>query len=248
MLFDSHVHLGQFYEEYTSPQDLVNLMQSLGVDGYLVSSTTTCEKNFDKVLSEIKETVCIDGDKAIPALWISPEILDDPTLRNKFLDGSIGWKCVKIHPDWQPWMWTKRKNVNAAIALSRELDVPLLIHTGAMKYSEANIWEEVIKENPFQTFILAHCRPFDQALRLMSKYTNVYGDLAFVNSDNFSSISKLGIADKVMWGSDLPIMSRFIETPISEYYQNRLDLLKNAVSDEEFKKITELNFVKLFKQ
>lgn len=247
MLFDSHVHLGQFYAEYTSPQDLVNLMQSLGVGGYLVSSTTTCEKNFDKVLSEIRETVRIDEDRAIPAMWISPEILDDPTLRNKFLDGSIGWRCMKIHPDWQPWVWLKREKIDAAIALSCELNVPLLIHTGAKEYSEANIWEEVIKENPLQTFILAHCRPFEQAVRLMSTYPNVYGDLAFVNSDNFNAVSKAGISDKVMWGSDLPIVSHFIEDSITNYYQNRLRLLRDAVSEEEFQKITESNFAKLFK-
>lgn len=72
-LIDSHVHVGQFTSFYISPIDLSQLMNKIGVDYYAVSSTTMCDEDYQKVLSEIYELIRLDGEKVLPVMWITPE-------------------------------------------------------------------------------------------------------------------------------------------------------------------------------
>ena len=246
MINDSHIHVGQFYETYTSPQDLSLLMKRLEVDGYAVSSTTVCEKNFSKVLQEIQKLIDIDGDRVVPILWLSPEIFLDELLRDTFLNCGIHWKALKIHPDWQPYVWSDVSNQRNLLDLADRIDVPILIHTGGHEYSACSIWEEVIRNHPEQKFILAHCRPFDKAISIIEKYDNAYGDLAFVDSADFIKLHNSRSCDRILWGSDFPIVSHYINTDLRDYYEQRLIELKVAVGDSRFEQITQDNFNDLF--
>ena len=40
MLIDTHIHVGQFCDEYYSPSVISQLMTDVGVDFYAISSTT----------------------------------------------------------------------------------------------------------------------------------------------------------------------------------------------------------------
>lgn len=247
MINDSHIHVGQFYDTYTSPRDLSSLMKDLGVERYAVSSTTTCEKNFTKVLSEIQSLISIDGRRIVPVLWISPEFFHDNKLIETYINSGIEWGCIKIHPDWQPNIWSDSHNKRNLLDLSKVLNIPILIHTGGHSYSEALVWEDTIKNNPEQKFILAHCRPFQQAFSMIKKYKNVYGDLAFVDTSNFYSLHDSGICNRILWGSDLPIFSYYIEDNIQKHYEDCLKKLEIMVEREEFRQITVDNFNNLFK-
>lgn len=55
MLFDSHIHFGQFYDLYTSPTELKRFLDSVGVERFAASSTTICEGDYDKVIAETRE-------------------------------------------------------------------------------------------------------------------------------------------------------------------------------------------------
>lgn len=48
MICDSHMHLGQYYDLYTTPKELDAFLEKVGIDAIAVSSTTTCEENFEK--------------------------------------------------------------------------------------------------------------------------------------------------------------------------------------------------------
>ena len=247
MINDSHVHVGQFYETYTSPHDLSLLVKNLGVDRYAVSSTTSCERNYDKVIQEIQTIVDINGDKVVPVLWISPEFFLCGDILDKYLNCKVNWKCIKIHPDWQPFLWGDVSNQKNLLDLANHMNVPILIHTGGHEYSKAMVWENLIKHNSGQKFILAHSRPFDQAFSIISKYDNAYGDLAFVDSSDFYRLHDSGACNRILWGSDIPIVKQYVNTNMDEYYRYRIQVLKNAVSDREFKQIVKDNFDNLFK-
>ena len=75
MLIDSHIHVGQFNNLYFAPSVISSLMEQLDVDYYAVSSTTQCEENYPKVLSEIEELIRFDGNKVLPVMWITPQSL-----------------------------------------------------------------------------------------------------------------------------------------------------------------------------
>ena len=107
MLNDSHIHIGQFREIYTSPNELVKFLDSVGVDNFAVSSTTIWEENYNKVIKEISELIRLAGARVFPILWISPLMLKNGGL-NIFLQSGITWKCVKVH-GVHPW---KKQELN----------------------------------------------------------------------------------------------------------------------------------------
>ena len=45
LLIDAHVHFGQFYDQYTSPIELRDFLDSVGDERFAASSTTICEGN-----------------------------------------------------------------------------------------------------------------------------------------------------------------------------------------------------------
>ena len=102
MLIDSHVHIGQYYHIYTSPQDLLQLLDAVGVEQFAVSSTSICEGNYDKVLNELHELSAIARERVFSVLWIIPAMLKDGGLE-RFLSSSIQWRCLKIHPQLNPF-------------------------------------------------------------------------------------------------------------------------------------------------
>ena len=67
---DHHTHIGQFYDIYTSPLELVQVMDAVGVEHFASSSTTICKGDYGKMLAEMSELVCIAENRVLPVLWI----------------------------------------------------------------------------------------------------------------------------------------------------------------------------------
>ena len=76
-IIDAHIHLGQFYNQYTSPLELKEYLDSVGVKRFAASSTTICEGHYEKVIDEIRELKNVCGDSLSPILWILPQMLKD---------------------------------------------------------------------------------------------------------------------------------------------------------------------------
>ena len=105
MLIDSHIHVGQFFNKYHSPTDIARFANGVGIDYLAVSSTTMCDENYEKVLSEIHELIGLLGDCVLPTMWITPFGLEGSIAW--FLESDIKWRCLKVHPflhqkDWEP--------------------------------------------------------------------------------------------------------------------------------------------------
>lgn len=244
---DAHIHVGQFFDQYTSPQALIELTKTLGIAKYAVSSTTICEENYSKVLSELEYLYANDSDRAYPVLWITPALIANERALNAFLTSGLKWSSLKIHPDLHPYIWTDRDNYfNVIIDLASEYDLPILIHTGGNEYSEAKIWKDKIKANGDRTFILAHSRPFWHTIELMKECKNVYADLAFVGKQEMSSLLHSEIAKNLLWGSDIPIVDFYLQQPNIDYYNDMYGYLMNETSRDILELITKGNFKKIF--
>lgn len=89
MLIDSHIHVGQFYDLYFSPDYISKVMTDVGVDYYAVSSTSMCEENYPKVLEELRYLLKKDGNKVLPIMWVTPEGLKGNIAW--FLESEIKW-------------------------------------------------------------------------------------------------------------------------------------------------------------
>ena len=247
MLFDAHTHIGQYYDLYTTSEDIITFLYSVGVDKFAVSSTTTCEENYAKVITELKELMSIAADRAYPILWITPKMIRSWAVFSMF-DQGIEWKCLKIHPQLHPTEWLEGSPLMSLVASIASIKrLPILIHTGEMDGCYPRQYEWIIKSQPDVTFILAHGRPLDQTMDLMERYENVWCDTAFMPTENIVKLCRKGLTGHVLWGSDYPIPQHYNpDIDIKDYYNALISDLHQAIDENVFIHITETNFQSLF--
>lgn len=245
MIVDSHIHVGQFFDEYYSPSHISQLMADVGVDYYAVSSTSICEEDYERVLDETHTLIKLDGKKILPVMWITPEGLRGNVAW--LLESDIKWKMLKVHPELHPNAWIPTgENFHEVIEIAREMNLPLLIHTGENNCCKASNYEQLFCRNEDITFLLAHGRPICQTLQLL-KYKNVYVDSAFMPVDDMKSVIEKGFASKLLWGTDMCIPKHFFpKDNMREYYRVKLQTFKTCCRQIEFDLVMYRNACNLF--
>ena len=245
MLIDSHIHIGKFFDEYYSPSYISQLMADVGVDYYAVSSTTICEENYIKVLSELHELILLDGPKVLPVMWITPEGLKGNIAW--FLEANITWRMLKIHPFLHQKEWRPDGELFAEVLdIARELQLPLLIHTGNEACCKADIYEQAVKENPDIVFILAHGRPIDSSIRIARRYENAYIDSAFMPIEHMKLFIENSLSEKLLWGTDMCIPLHFEHSiDLTAYYQQKLISFRSISTQEQYENVICNNIIRL---
>lgn len=247
MFCDAHIHVGQYYDIYTSPKDLSVFLKKIGVDAIAVSSTTTCEENYDKVEDEIKTLSSVFGKVTIPILWVTPALLNNEAKLIELLN-HVNWKCVKVHPQLCPDEWDAIGcNFKKAVELSNELKTPLMIHTGVVRNCHPIQLQPLFRKYPDQTFIMAHGRPIDETVLVMRECPNTFVDTAFMPIQHIEKLIVHGFSDRILWGSDYPII-KFYDPNVNSclYYNSLIDELKHHISQSDYIKITQTNFLDIF--
>ncbi len=131
--------------------------------------------------------------------------------------------------------------------LTKNMRLPLLIHTGEMPGCNPSLFKKTIACNSDVTFILAHGRPIAETVKLMKQYPNVWTDTAFMPTENIGLLCKENLSDKVLWGTDYPIPKyHFPDVDMKSYYHNLVNQLKKTVSNTDFEKIMHCNFERVF--
>lgn len=243
MLNDSHIHVGQFREIYTSPRELVDFLDCVGVNHFAVSSTTIWEENYGKVLSEMRELLSLTPNRVSPVLWISPAMLENGGLQ-LFFESGINWKCIKVH-GVHPW---EEEGLLRCVEVARQLRVPLLFHTGGFEQCDAGVYLPIIKNNPDVIFILAHARPVDQAVMVMQQCSNAWADTAFAPVDTVLQLMNAGMENRVLYGTDTPLQKIYYSTfDWKQIYLSNIANIQKALTNEQWEKIAYVNYNKLFK-
>lgn len=249
-IFDTHVHVGQFFDDYYSPEWLINTCKHIGISAIAVSSTTTCEENYDKVLHELTELQRQDEIVVCPILWVSPYMLQSGGIK-KMLDSTIQWKCIKVHNYQQKGAWGDSTGslMMQVVSLAQRLHVPILLHTGN-EYCYPDDYLPLIEKCPEQIFILAHSRPVDQTINAMLTHPNVWADTAFTPIFNIKQLVDAGLTDRILWGTDLPIVGYYasekhkqhgLQFDFVTYYNSLLMQLRKSISEPDFEKLTYKN-------
>ena len=245
-MIDSHIHVGQFNDLYIEPSAIHNLMAELNVDYYAVSSTTIWEENYPKVIDELQELIWLDKDKVLPVMWITPDGLNGNVAW--YLESSIKWKCLKIHPFLHPDVWTNAGGqLSEVLEIAKELNIPALIHTGNEISCQSTKFEGTIANNPDTNFILAHGRPLDQSIIIVKLYDNVFADTAFMPITHIKSFIESGLSHKLLWGTDMCIPQYFYPScDLVKYYKDKLANLAEICTPEQYQQITHNNAIKIF--
>ena len=241
-LSDAHIHVGQFNDIYTSPQEVVAFMQQASVEKYAVMSTTIWTEDYEKVLHEMRELVSFAPENALPVLWLTPQMLYEGKL-DMMLESGIQWRALKVHGN-HPW---SLNGVNECANIAEELHMPLILHTGDFPHCEAGVYKDIVKNHPQVTFVLAHCRPVDQAIDVMQERQNCWGDTAYTPFSEVAKLIAAGLEDRILFGSDYPMQKVHApEKNLLADYQETLLGQRMVMSDEQWGKVSHLNFIKLY--
>ena len=245
---DSHIHVGQYESIYTSPSDLLKFLDYVQVNYFAASSTTICTGNCQQALNEMLELNSISSGRLKPILWIRPGMLHNRIIED-YIDSDISWSCLKIHCGLDVEEWNNNRNevLNSITSLASVLSVPLLIHTGESLGCYPSLFQDVIEKRPNVRFILAHGRPIDDSIVLLKKTPNTLVDTAFMPIEHIVKLCSEGLEDRVLWGTDYPIPRHYYpNADMGQYYMSLVEELRQSVSSIQFKKITEMNFSKVF--
>lgn len=247
MIFDAHIHIGQYYHIRTTPSPLLRFLDGVGVEGFAASSTSICEGNYNKVLREIRGLLRVAPERVMPVLWLLPQMFTDGGLE-RFLASDIEWRCLKIHPQLHPDVWRPNsEQMRLLLSLALQIQLPILIHTGLFDYCHAGLYQHIIKDFPEVKFILAHGRPANEAIRVLRKCPNAYVDTAFMATEDIVRFCQEGLSDRVLWGTDYPIPRYFYRgRNMKQYYLGLLSHLRESISTDDFIKITQQNYKEVF--
>ena len=240
-MIDVHVHVGHFNDGlYFSPEEISKAMKSLNISRCYFSSTSTGSVPFREVRREIESLVELSGGNAVPFLWVSPGMLrHSRDLRGYFFRDFAG---IKIHglQGWEPY----GKEIRRVISIARDKNLPVLLHTGEQEICNAGAYMNICREFPDVRIILAHGRPIDECVAVMKECPNAWADTAFMSVDSILRLKDEGLIDRVLWGSDFPVMRYFYDIPAEEYYRQRVEEVREALGGENFRLITQDNFTK----
>lgn len=246
VISDSHIHIGQWYDHYLTPKELSRFAKRHSIMSIALSSTSICCNDYSAALDEIASAIEMAFADIVPVLWITSSMIEDDAVQ-MFIDSDIKWKCIKIHPKIDKDYWLQRNSQKILLSLARRMQCPILIHTGEMEYCYPLEYEKVIQDNPDIKFIMAHGRPLDQSIAILSQCANSYVDTAFMPITDIMKISSLGFSNRIIWGTDYPI--GLYATSCLRYnleYQYRLLQLKVRLPKIEYEQITNTNFKNLF--
>ncbi|MCL2762689.1 MAG: amidohydrolase family protein [Treponema sp.] len=235
---DNHVHIGQFKDVFYDPLEITEIVLSSGMEGMSFSSTSSCkdgiqyskiEKEIGNLLSCVPYTV----KKIKPFFWYNPDYIhQNITIESAF--DTIPYKGIKIHPLAHKWDFDNTLHMEVLHHLFHYAsmhNLPILIHTGLNGVDNADRFERFINEYHNAQCILAHCRPLDITINMLSKYNNVYCDTAFVPETDITKIISAGFRKKIILGSDFPI-THFYRTKYPQPGENPTISLREKYAED----------------
>lgn len=248
MIIDMHVHIGTILTFDMNENDVLETMQSHGIEFALVSNIEGSEVDFSQKKipmrhqhsqDEINQRVIRFAHKypnQIGALlWIRPRMEQcDNALRRMILKHRDVIYGLKLHP-FHSAVAIDDPRVEPYIKLAKEFHLPILVHTAPDDYSKAIHLYHAAKKHPDVIFIMAHMElgsDHEEAMNILKECENVYGDSAWVTpEDSYHIMKECGI-HKYMFGSDNPVSG--VQTYEDPIYQAYLTDFQELVGDEAY--------------
>lgn len=223
-IIDNHIHIGRFDSVYYAAETVFTVLQKAGVSECLYSSTTSgstvnseqsAVRVYRKIRAEINDAQNIAdriGIRARPLYWVVPVIhgfMPELTLEQVMTEAP--YTGFKLHPRANFWDLSDTfiyTLVESVFVYADTYSMPVLIHTG-YDQDRADFFEPFFPLCKKGKIILAHCRPLDIVLRLLTAYDNIFCDTAFTDPVSLAQIRAAGFGSKMLFGSDFPITDYF---------------------------------------
>lgn len=233
---DAHSHVGYFggwCDVGITPEELIEQMDEYNVEKAVISTYP---------IKESIEAVDKYPDRFVGAAWVNPmepgavDIIKDAVENH-------GFKAVKLHPLENAFL-PNDECVFPIAELARELDIPLMIHTGHPPFSLPWSVAQLADIYPDVKMVMIHMGHgngmfIQSAIDMAKKYPNLYLETSGMpmHTKIKEAYRDVG-ADRVMWGLDAPFhhptveMQRTIVSGLTDkqledvFYNNVKALLK----------------------
>lgn len=191
--FHTHYHAGQGQID-----TLLGAMDAQGVDMAAICCVPAVEGDYGRAANQlIAEAVQAHPDRLIGLAGLIPFLPDAPRMLEHYIN-EYGFRGAKIHPSIQRF-YPQEQRIFSFVEKAIELDVPILIHTGAVpipntpsRYDDPLGVDDLALAYPAAKLVLAHGDPFGAGPAIAGKHPNVFMDTAGVFARRARLVPGLG--------------------------------------------------------
>lgn len=266
MIIDTHAHIGHMINFNMTEKDLLYSVEKYGIDFSLISNIECAEydhrgrkipkflqksqnKVFDKTLKFVKKY----PDKFGLLIWLKtgselPDKYFIETLKQN-REYIYGFKLHPFHSKTAP----DDKKLEPIYELAEEYNLPVVSHTGGNEQAKSIHLYNAAKAHPEINFVMVHMdlgTDNKEALNLLGKLPNLYGDTTWVPIETTVEAIKRYGCEKMLFGSDNTIDGKdtflFNKTGDRSLYQRYFNELKTLISNEDYENLMYKNAIKIF--
>lgn len=269
MIIDTHVHTGLFESEEKvvdmSEEIVLKSMELYHIDYAVVSNAAVeydekgnllpPEKQISQEESFLRSIAFARANKDKIGImpWIKPatEKADErfEELIKENIDIVHG---IKVHPFYSNLAFDS-KQVEEYIKLAQKYHLPVVSHTADTDETLAVRVYNMAKKYPDVNFVMAHmglCTDNQEAIELLGKLPNLYGDTTWVPMESTLQIVEKYGSKKLLFGSDNPIdgLHTYGHNPKGEpsMYQQYFNELESKIGTDAYEDIMYRNAMRIF--
>ena len=266
MIIDTHAHIGTILNFDMTVEQIIYSMDKYGVDFSLFSDIEAVENDhqgnlvppsFQKpqntVLRESIDQVKKYPDKLGILIWMKyrQEVPDSEFIELIESNRELIYG-IKLHP-FHSRIAPDNERLNPIYDIARRYNFPIVSHTGGCEEARSIHLYNAAKANPDLNFVMVHMdlgTDNSEALDLLGKLPNLYGDTTWVPvSTTLEAVKRWG-SEKMLFGTDNPIDGKdtllFNMAGQRSLYQEYFNEFKEMVSQDDYDNIMYKNAVKLF--
>ena len=245
MLFDFHVHIGQYFDDYYTPPRILRTLRLAGISHFAYSSTSAIVTDDAGFLLEERIAMYeLSEGRAKPILWVTHDMLKRSRDLSLYMSEKGGKICgLKIHGDSEKWIPTASdKCFRRVFEIARELGLFVKVHTGEKnEWCNAGNFGHICKIYRDVPVILAHGRPLSPTIYVLMKNPNAYVDTSFMPHNQLRNLIHVareqGFIDRILFGTDTPIPGRYLKSSLPRHLWARIAASKQ-IAGQDWKKIS----------
>lgn len=268
MIIDTHLHVGgEAVGFHMNEQMVIEAMEKYHIDYGLVSSGDAAEMTHQQVLlpdtvqktqeDSLKRVLKFARrypDKIGASVWVKPYLQGvTKELEELIADNLDVVYAIKLHPFHSNTAPTDQK-ILPYLSLAEKYGLAVVSHTGGCEAASPKHLYEAAKLFPKVPFVMVHMglgTDNKEALDLLGKADNLYGDTTWVPmSTTIEAIHRYG-SKKMIFGSDTPIdgVDTYLCNPKGDrsIYQDYFQLLEEKIGKEAYEDLMYKNAVRIFK-
>ncbi len=242
MLFDFHVHMGQYFDDYYTPPRILRTLRLAGISHFAYSSTSAIVTDDAEFLLEERIAMHkLSGGRAKPILWVTHDMLRKSRNLSLYMNDAggeiIGLKIHGVSEPWNPF----GKDLKRIFDIAKGHQIFVMLHTGEHEECEAGMYWRICKAYSDVSVVLAHGRPLPQAIQMLKECPNTFVDTSFMPHEHLRVLLKYAreqcFTDRILFGTDTPIPGRHLKSSLPRHLRSRIAMSKR-IAGTDWKKIS----------